>query len=88
MKKPTNNPKFIPSIYCRFFGHNYQITRKVTNHVKEYNCKHCKNEVTTNSNGKLTKLTPMFKEINSILEQIHTTKTDRLKKKSFVSSIY
>jgi hypothetical protein len=88
MKKPTNNPQLISSIYCSFFGHNYRVSRQVTYHVKEYNCKHCKKEVTTNSNGKLTELTPMFKEINSILERIHTTKTDRLKKKSFASSIY
>jgi hypothetical protein len=88
MIKPTYNLKFIPRIYCSFFGHKYQVSRKVTYHVNEYNCKRCKKEVTTNSNGELTELTPLFKEINSILEQMYTTKTDRLKKKPFASSIY
>ncbi|WP_412987014.1 hypothetical protein [Pontimicrobium sp. IMCC45349] len=58
--------------YCSVFGHNYQVTKKVTYHVKEYTCKHCKEQVTTNGNGKLTLLTPKHKEINSVLERIHS----------------
>lgn len=58
--------------YCSVFGHNYQVTKKVTYHVKEYTCKHCKEQVTTNGNGKLTLLTPKYKEINSVLERIHS----------------
>lgn len=52
------------------FGHDYQVTRNVTSHVKEYTCYRCKNQLTTNSNGDLIELTPKFKEINDALERI------------------
>jgi ribosomal protein S17E len=78
MKKATsNNP--ILKFYCDAFGHNFEVSKKVTSHVKEYTCKCCKKQLTTNSNGHLTELTPTFKEINSILEKIYTTKMMRLK---------
>jgi hypothetical protein len=67
--------------YCSLFGHKYIVTKKVTFHVKEYTCKQCNKQVTTNGNGKLTILTPKFKEINSVLERIHY---NRLKRKSIV----
>lgn len=83
MKKTTSNkPALISKIYCNIFGHNYQVTKKVTYHVKEYTCKHCKKELTTNGNGSLIELTPKFKEINAILEKIHSTKIERLKRKT------
>lgn len=84
MKKPTSIPKF----YCTLFGHDYQVSKRVTYHVKEYTCRHCKKELTTNGNGKLTELTPKFKEINNILERIHTSRMERLKKKTLASSNY
>ncbi|MGB5419986.1 DUF1660 family phage protein [Algibacter sp.] len=84
MKKPTS----IPKLYCNLFGHDYEVTKRVTYHVKEYTCRHCKQELTTNSNGKLIELTPKFKEINNLLERIHTSKNERLKKKTLASSIY
>lgn len=74
--------------YCDLFGHNYEMTKKVTSHVKEYTCKCCKRQVTTNSNGKLTELTPKYQEINAILERIYTRRMVRLKNKSLSSSIY
>ena len=61
-------------IYCKMFGHDFKVTRHVTFHVKEYTCLNCKKELTTNSNGKLTKLTQKFKEINDVLEQVHQKK--------------
>ncbi|WP_246454686.1 hypothetical protein [Hyunsoonleella aquatilis] len=75
-------------MYCSIFGHDYQVTKKVTYHVKEYTCSHCKKQMTTNSNGNLVELTPKFKEINAILERIHHSRTKRLKRKAFASSIY
>ncbi len=59
------------------FGHNYVVTRNVTLHVKEYTCTNCKKELTTNSNGSLTELTPKFKEINDVLERIHQKRSKR-----------
>ena len=58
-------------IHCKMFGHDYQVTRNVTYHVKEYTCSRCEKQLTTNSNGNLIELTPKFKEINDILERIH-----------------
>ena len=60
-------------LYCSFFGHDYTVTKNVTYHVKEYACKHCKEQVTT------TLLTPKYKEIKAILERIHDNK---IKKKN------
>ncbi len=85
MKKTTNPTS---KLYCNIFGHNYDVTRKVTRHVKEYTCKCCKRQLTTNGNGKLTELTPKFQEINSILEEIYTRRMMRLKNKTLTSSIY
>ncbi|MCF7559801.1 hypothetical protein L3X39_04060 [Sabulilitoribacter multivorans] len=59
------------NIHCKMFGHNFKVTRHVTFHVKEYTCKNCNKELTTNSNGRLVELTPKFKEINNVLERIH-----------------
>lgn len=67
--------------YCSIFGHDYQVSKEVTYHVKEYTCKHCKEQVTTNGSGKLTLLTPKYKEINDVLERIHYK---RLKRKSLI----
>ena len=73
--------------YCDLFGHNYRITKKVTNHVNEYTCKCCKKQLTTNSNGQLTELTAKYQEINAALERIYNNKSMRLKRKTLSSSI-
>ena len=84
----NTKPTAFQRMYCDVFGHRYEVSKKVTSHVKEYKCRCCKHELTTNSNGRLTELTPTFKEINSILERIHTARMMRSKQKSFSSSIY
>ncbi|MBT8271812.1 MAG: hypothetical protein HKO90_04240 [Flavobacteriaceae bacterium] len=65
------------NFYCSIFGHKYEVSKKVTYHVKEYSCKHCNEQLTTDGNGRLTPLTPKFKEINSVLERIHKKKVKR-----------
>jgi transposase-like protein len=87
MEKTTRKSTFIPTMYCNIFGHDYEISKNVTYHVKEYTCKHCKKQLTTNSNGNLIELTPKFKEINAILERIHASREQRSKKKMITSSI-
>lgn len=87
MKKITNKPAFIPNMYCNLFGHDFEVSRNVTSFVKEYTCTHCRKELTTNSNGYLTELTPKFKEINAILERIHNSRLQRSKDKLITSSI-
>ncbi|HLT33309.1 MAG TPA: hypothetical protein VKZ98_05920 [Aquaticitalea sp.] len=83
------SPTLAPlKLYCSLFGHQYVVSKKVTLHVKEYTCKCCKRQLTTNSNGNLIELTPKFQEINSILEDLYQRRKHRLQEKSFTSSIY
>lgn len=58
-------------IQCKLFGHDFKVTRRVTNHVKEYTCKSCNKQLTTNGNGHLIELSPKFKEINDVLERVY-----------------
>lgn len=75
----SDNVYFSPlKLYCDVFGHNFEVSKKVTSHVKEYTCKRCKKQLTTNSNGRLTVLTPKHKEINSLLEKIYNKRLIRL----------
>jgi len=87
MEKATKKTSFLPSVYCNVFGHDFEVTKKVTYYVKEYTCSHCKKQLTTSGNGKLTELTSKFKEINTILERIHNVRIQRSKEKSITSSI-
>ena len=52
---------------CKTFGHHFVIKQKVTDSVSEYCCTHCKEEFTTNSQGKLERLTNKTREINECL---------------------
>ena len=76
-----------PKLYCDFFGHDYEMTKRVTNHVKEYTGRCCKKQLTTDSNGRLTELTPKYKDINTALERIYNNRMMRLKQKTISSSI-
>jgi len=67
----------VKQLYCSLFGHDFSVTKQVTYHVKEYECKHCKTQVTNNGTGGFTLLTPKYKEINSVLERIHTRRLER-----------
>lgn len=87
MNKATTNSAPL-KLYCSLFGHQYEVSKKVTLHVKEYTCKCCKRQLTTNSNGNLIELTPKFQEINAILEDIYTKRRMRLKQQSFNSPIF
>ncbi len=86
MKTTTSTSTSVSKLYCTVFGHQYSVTKKVTKHVKEYTCKCCKKQLTTNGNGNLTELTPTFKEINRILENIHSKRISRLKQKVYATS--
>lgn len=63
--------------HCSVFGHDFKVSKDVTKHVKEYQCKHCKKQMTTNGNGNLIPLTAKYKEINSVLSHIHNKKAKR-----------
>ena len=74
------------SLYCSIFGHNYEVSKNITYHVKEYKCTHCNSQVTTNGKGGLTPLTPKYKEINSVLERIHKRRALRIQQKTAVKT--
>lgn len=74
-------------LYCSIFGHNYFLSKNVTKHIKEFTCKSCQKQVTTDVNGNLIDLTPKFKEINIALEGFYNKRRMRLKEKTSVSSI-
>lgn len=82
MKKTTKAPT-PRKLYCNLFGHNYQVSKKVTLHVKEYTCTCCKRQLTTNGNGDLTELTPKFREINTILEAMYVRRMERAESRVF-----
>ncbi|MBP0902690.1 hypothetical protein ACFSKN_06695 [Mariniflexile gromovii] len=74
-------------IPCLVFGHDFKVTRNVTYHVKEYACKTCNKQLTTNSSGHLTELTPQFKEINDVLERIHKKRISKNNRKKIKSDL-
>jgi hypothetical protein len=80
MDKKTNS-NALAKMYCSVFGHNYQMTRRVTKHVKEYTCSCCKHQLTTDGNGNLIELTPRLQEMNSALERIYQNRMARLRRK-------
>lgn len=69
------------NIYCSIFGHQFLVSKQVTHHVKEYKCKNCSSEMTTDGKGRLTPLTPKYKEINSVLERIYIRRTHKKRQK-------
>ena len=77
--KKTTQPLTPARFLCDVFGHKYEMTKQVTFHVKEYTCKCCKKELTTDGNGRLTELTEKFKDINSVLERIYSHKLAKMK---------
>ncbi len=85
--KNVYKPNLTSKLYCSVFGHNYFLSKKVTYHVKEFTCKCCQKQVTTDVNGNLIDLTPKFQEINAVLARIHTKRKIRLQEKTHVSSI-
>ena len=58
-------------VYCRVFGHKLKVSKSITNHVHEYQCKKCGMEMTDTADGLLARLTPKFKETNAYLAKIH-----------------
>jgi len=86
MNNVQQKPSLKGRLYCSVFGHNFSVSKKVTYHIKEYKCCHCKKEMTINSKGYLTDLTPKYKEINSVLERIHQNKLTRYSNSQMIKS--
>lgn len=55
------------SLICSAFGHDYIITRKITDHISEYRCACCGKEVSDSFSGKFETLTRKKREVNDCL---------------------
>jgi hypothetical protein len=78
MNKNTKSPLSVFSVICGTVGHNYRITRKVTNHINEYKCVHCGREVSENASGTLEDLTQRLRNVNNTLATFFQKKTERI----------
>ncbi len=71
---PKKSPISVNKLLCSVFGHRYIVTRKVTAHIKEFECVCCKKQVTIDVTGNLASLTPQLREINETLAMLHQKK--------------
>lgn len=71
MKKSHPTLFSFAKVRCNIFGHKLRVSKNITNHVHEYECKNCGMEMTDTADGLLARLTPKFKETNAYLAKIH-----------------
>ena len=62
---------------CRILGHDLRVSKNITNHIREYKCCRCREEMTDSANGLMEKLTPRFRETNAFLAKVHQRRTAR-----------
>lgn len=60
----------LTKMYCSIIGHQFQMTKEVTTHIKEYKCVCCGYEVTTNSRGAMVPLTEDLRETHLSLQSM------------------
>ncbi len=68
----------IGKIICSFFGHRFRVSNIITDHIREYKCDCCGEELTDTANGVVAKLTPRFRETNAFLAKIHERRSKRV----------
>ena len=79
MNSTSPKPSFsLSGLLCTTLGHDYIITRKVTNHINEYKCTQCSREVTDDFNGKRELLTLKAKRVNTALATFFQKKMKRV----------
>ena len=66
---------------CSLIGHRYMLTKKINIHFSEFECSHCKMQVTNDNRGRKITLTSRLKEINETLFYLNL-------KKQFLSKFY
>jgi len=78
MKSNSPNQNFsLTSILCSTFGHRYVISKKITNHINEYKCKTCRQEVTNVVSGAIEELTLKNRRVNDCLSEFFKKKLHR-----------
>lgn len=70
-QKPRKALFSVGRLICFVFGHRFIVTKKVTAHIKEYECTCCGTQVTIDVKGNLASLTPQLREINETLAHLH-----------------
>ena len=78
MNSSPKTKRSLSGLLCVAFGHDYIVTRKVTNHINEYKCSHCGREVAENDTGHLEVLTKKLKNTNSNLATFFQKKNRRI----------
>lgn len=71
----------VKKLFCILFGHHFIQIKKVNNHFKEFECSHCKLQVTNDNIGNKIVLTSELKDINKTLSYLHL-------KREFLSRFY
>ncbi len=73
-------------LLCSISGHKYKLVKKITKHLKHYQCNCCGSQVTTNSKGNLISLTEELKLIHLGIETVIVKRKSRkLNKKKAVA---
>lgn len=62
---------------CAIFDHRFTVSQNITDHIKEYKCTRCGEEMTDTAQGFLAKLTPKFRETNAYIAKIHQRRCAR-----------
>jgi hypothetical protein len=58
-------------LLCSVFGHKFATTRHITDHFKEFECRVCKMQVTSDVTGRKISLTQEHREINEALISLY-----------------
>lgn len=93
-RNPDQNPSkmenktpllFSPKAWiCAVFDHRFKVSQKITDHIKEYKCTRCGEEMTDTAHGIIAKLTPKFRETNEFLSRYYKRRCSR---KTFIKKI-
>lgn len=74
-KKPL---LFSPAAWiCAIFDHRFKVSQNITEHIKEYRCTCCGEEMTDTAQGFMAKLTPKFRETNAFLANYYQRRCSR-----------
>lgn len=78
MNSSPKKPFTLSGLVCLTFGHDYIVTRKVTDHINEYRCSHCGREVSENGNGHLEEITNKVRQANTSLASFFQKKNRKV----------
>jgi len=78
-KRPPSEGRTLLSLICAIFGHQYRVSREITDHVKEYSCTYCDRQLTTDADGAISELTEEKQRINEKLREVYGSRRHRRK---------